>query len=193
MKTLNLRVGSIFQNLTSTINKQDIQKEAESILSEKLEKCKNQREYVELLISNIAFNAESTKVIYALLRSLIEKEQFPYMPGIFKAANDAQDRIEEAMPQLHPLYSSKLANLDNLDDAMIKKVETVFATSKIEQDLTIIFMEAFAEEKNRETFAPLFTYTPKEVDSSVKKYSSMYALMLLDRVKFTSQPESVTQ
>ncbi|MGD6968117.1 hypothetical protein ACQCVP_16945 [Rossellomorea vietnamensis] len=193
MKTLNLRVGSIFQSLTSTINKEDIRKEAETILSEKLKKCKNQREYVELLVSNIAFNAESTKVVYALLRSLIEKKQYPYMPGIFKAANEAQDHIEEAMPQLHPLYSSKLADLDNLDDTAVKKVETVFATSKIEQDLTIIFMEAFAEEKNRETFAPLFTHSPEEVDRSVKKYSSVYAMMLLDRVQFKEESEPVKQ
>ncbi|WP_421381531.1 hypothetical protein ACOJQI_20365 [Bacillus salacetis] len=188
MESLSQRVGSIFQSLTSSIDKNVIQAETLRVLSEKHEKCENVREYVKLLVSNIAFNVESTKVVYTLLRSLIEQKQFPYIPGISQVTNDAQDRIEESMEQLFPIYSSKLVEHDIVDDEVIKKVESVFASSKIEQDLTIIFMEAFAEEKNREIFVPLFTCTPEEVDEVVKKYSSLYALMLLDQVEFEQQP-----
>ncbi|MGM0843740.1 MAG: hypothetical protein ACQEUT_02100 [Bacillota bacterium] len=187
METLSITVGSIFQSLTSTIDKEAIQTEAHRILSEKHKNCETEEEYLKLLVTNIAFNAESTKVVYSLLRSLIEKKQFPYLPGIFKVTNEAQDRIEEAMEQLYSLYSSKLIKNDMAHNEAVKKVETTFTASKIEQDLTIIFMKAFAEEKNKEIFAPLFDCPPEEVDKVVKKYSSMYALMLLDKVKFKKQ------
>lgn len=188
METLSLRIGSIFQSLTSTIKKEVIQTEARRVLSEKHAKCDNEREYVKLLINNIAFNVESTKVLYTLLKSLIEQKQFPYIPGILKVTNEAQDRIEEAMDELYSHYSRKIVEQDTIDEKVIKKVETVFATSKIEQDLTLIFMEAFSQEKNKESFEPIFNSTPEEVDKVVKKYSSMYALMLLERVKVKEEP-----
>jgi hypothetical protein len=188
MESLSKDIGMIFDSLTSTVDKKEVQTEILKTLVEKYEKCKDSNEYANLLLSNIAFDIETTKALLMILNESFNNSKFPVVKGVSRVMKGAQNHIEEGMDTLLPIYSKIIEEVP--EEERILKLESTFATSKVEQDLIVIFLEAFGQENNQEYFRLLFSAKSEDVIKLIKKYSSLYASLFLDGVKLSGEPVS---
>jgi hypothetical protein len=186
MDSLSKNIGMIFDGLTSTVDRKLAQAEILKVLVEKHEKCKNSNEYAKLLLSNIAFDMETTKALLMILNESFNNSKFPVVKGVSEVMREAQNHIEEGMDTLFPIYSKIIEGVP--EEERILKLESTFAASKVEQDLIVIFLEAFGQESNQEYFRPLFSAKSEDVIELIKKYSSLYTSLFLDGVELSSEP-----
>ncbi|MHA7139612.1 hypothetical protein ACRTEV_20485 [Rossellomorea arthrocnemi] len=183
MRDINQTIGSIYISLTSKLDKREIQKKANRLLKDKRKRYVDDDLYIDILISNIAFNTETTRAIHTTIEKLIQESQFPDFEGINKAMEVAQDYIESEMEVLKEQYAKVMLTAKN-NKEKISILEQLFSSSMIEQDLTFLFIKAFGEKSNRELFRSILQAPSKQVVELVTKYSSFHTMLLLDSVSF---------
>lgn len=181
MRDLNQIIGSMYISLTSELDKKEIKKKVNRLLKDKRKRYVDDGIYIDILISNIAFNTETTRAIHTIIEKLIQESQFPDFHGINKAMEIAQDYIESEMEALKEQYAKVILTAKN-NKEKISILEQLFSSSRIEQDLTFLFIKAFGEKSNRELFRSILLAPSKHVVELVTKYSSFHTLLLLDTV-----------
>ncbi|BCB05770.1 hypothetical protein [Bacillus sp. KH172YL63] len=190
MDDINQLMGSIFISLTSNIDKEAVKKNSDQSLKVKRTKYVDDDLYMNSLISNIAFHIETTRAMHTIIERLIKDSKYPYFPGINKAMEVAQDYIEQEMDSLKPQYFKVISKTDKHEEKIVI-LEQLYTSSKVEQDLTYIFLKAFGEISNRELFKFMLDSSSEQTIDLLRKYSSFHALLLLDGFSIQKQPVRV--
>jgi hypothetical protein len=180
MSSLNTSIANIFKSIlaksTSKVNLED----ANNRLLETLKASPHEDEYMNRLLEEIAFHAESAKALHGILQQLIQLKKFPHLQGVEQVMEKAKDKIRSDSERLTSLYREEL-KVEDLGQDKLTKLEVYYITSMVELQLTFAFMNAFGNKSYNEKFTSLFTFTPEEVGETVYNYVNTYSSLLFEK------------
>ncbi|WP_409252053.1 hypothetical protein V1502_18470 [Bacillus sp. SCS-153A] len=182
MKTeeLSRLIGEIYKKVIMHINKEEMRNEVNNHLLQVLKEASTEAGYRDELIKGIAFHVESTKALHVILYKFLENSNYPSISVIQKSMEAAKQAIQGELASLAPLYQEKIENENSVND-QVTQMEIYYTTSMTEIKLMFHFIEAFASEKNKKLFEPLFSASAEEVGETLLKYTRTYSSLLFER------------
>jgi hypothetical protein len=143
---------------------------------------KNEEEYIQLLLANVAFATESTYVLQQILEAMLTNKSFPSAATVEAMMEEAQTRIHEQLPNIIGRYEARFASTSDENDRK-QQLERSYCAILVANRIKTDFILTFIHESNQEMMKGFFDVNPNDVLEAFHHLSGAYASMLLEELE----------
>jgi hypothetical protein len=172
----------ILQQLTSSWKKEKIHSDVMEIIMNMRIKAENDQEYMDLLLTNIAFAVESSRALQQIMELILKQKTFPSAQAIETMMKDAQTRIHEQLGNLIGTYRAHFEEIEDVKERK-RRLELTYCPIILANRIKTDFILGFVHENNRETIKELLNTEPAYILEPLHHLSGFYASMLLEGIE----------
>jgi hypothetical protein len=172
----------ILQQLASNWRKEKIHSDVMEIIMNMRIKAENEQEYMDLLLTNIAFAVESSRALQQIMELILKQKTFPSAQAIETMMKDAQTRINKQLENLVGTYRDHFAEIEDIKERK-RRLELTYCPIILANRLKTDFILGFVHENNRKTSQELLNTEPAYILESLHHLSGFHASMLLEGIE----------
>jgi hypothetical protein len=172
----------ILQQLASNWRKEKIHSDVMEIIMNMRIKAENEQEYMDLLLTNIAFAVESSRALQQIMELILKQKTFPSAQAIETMMKDAQTRINKQLENLVGTYRDHFAEIEDIKERK-RRLELTYCPIILANRIKTDFILGFVHENNRKTSQELLNTEPAYILESLHHLSGFYASMLLEGIE----------
>jgi hypothetical protein len=172
----------ILHQLAGSWQKEKIHSDVMEIIMNMRIKAENEQEYMDLLLTNIAFSVESSRALQQIMELILKQKTFPPRQAIETMMKDAQTRINEQLGNLTGTYRAHFEKIEDVKERK-RRLELTYCPIILANRLKTDFILGFVHENNRETIKELLNTEPAYILESLHHLSGFYASMLLEGIE----------
>jgi hypothetical protein len=169
----------ILHQLTDSWRKEKIHSDVMEIIMNMRIKTENEQEYMDLLLTNIAFAVESSRALQQIMELILKQKTFPPAQAIETMMKDAHTRINEQLGNIIGTYRTHFEGIEDVKERK-RRLELTYCPIIIANRIKTDFILGFVHENNRETIKELLDTEPAYILESLHHLSGLYASMLLE-------------
>ncbi|WP_223249783.1 hypothetical protein [Anoxybacillus ayderensis] len=183
--TVNRTVMALVQQLTKDWTKTKVHSEILEIFMNMRLETKNEEEYVNLLLTNVAFATESSFALQKIFELILFNKQFPPAEAVQAWLTDAHEKIQQQLPTLRDVYWKHFSNAQGEENIknIKRKLELSYCPMLLSNRIKTDFIFAFIHEQNQPMMKDFFDADPKAVLEALHHISGFFASMILEGIE----------
>ncbi|MGX1982263.1 hypothetical protein [Thermolongibacillus altinsuensis] len=179
---VNKVVMALIQQLTKDWTKTKVHSEVLEILMKMRMETKTEEEYIELLLTNVAFATESSFALQKIFELILTNKQFPPAEAVQAWLTDAHQKIDAQLPNIREAYRKHFGG-DEDKQAFKQKLQLSYCPVLLSNRIKTDFIFAFIHEQNQPMMTDFFDADPKAVLEALHHISGFYASMILEGIE----------
>jgi hypothetical protein len=177
------KVLSVFlHQLINGWRKEKVHSDVIEIIMNMRIKAEDEQEYMNLLLTNIAFATESSRALQQIMEMILRQKTFPPAQAIESMMKDAQARINEQLGNIVEAYRPHFEKIEDPKERK-RRLELTYCPIILANRIKTDFILGFIHENNRETIQELLHAEPAYILEALHHLSGFYASMLLEGIE----------
>jgi hypothetical protein len=179
-------VAALMKQLTQSWNRKELQTDVKRKISDQRNHAKNEEEYMNLLVTNVAYVSEENRALQQMFETILEDKAVPTSVSLESSMYETKFRLKENLKQVVPPYVRHFSSIQDPAER-IRKMESAYGPALISNRLKTQFLLAFANKENIETSSMFFAADRADAAESFHQVSGVFASMALDGLDLTEE------